>query len=211
MRWSEKTRPGPWFNKNTSSYQYRKSHYGDKTILRPSYLHNGISHTGKMTSLYWISPLTKAHFTNMVSLTIGHGYVISSIVLCGVLLLIPALTSTAVWIYAVEVRAWMTNYIKWIYVDVITYPCHKPGACLMINNEMIRTDNTGQLAVLQISSKVSHIGLQWQNTEHVYLNRGVVWLKFRCIRVSGYILSDNNSYTIRSVYWWIVCAIIRFD
>ena len=37
-----------------SSYQYRKSHCGDKTILRPSYLHNGISYTGKMTSLYWI-------------------------------------------------------------------------------------------------------------------------------------------------------------
>ena len=36
------------------SYQYRKSHCGDKTILRPSYLHNRISYTGKMTSLYWI-------------------------------------------------------------------------------------------------------------------------------------------------------------
>ena len=35
-------------------YQYRKSHCGDKTIWRPSYLHNGISYTGKMTSLYWI-------------------------------------------------------------------------------------------------------------------------------------------------------------
>ena len=33
--------------------QYRKSHCGDKMILRPSYLHNGISYTGK-TSLYWI-------------------------------------------------------------------------------------------------------------------------------------------------------------
>ena len=47
-------RPGPWFNINMSSYQYKKSHCGDKTILRPSYLHNGISYTGKMTSLYWI-------------------------------------------------------------------------------------------------------------------------------------------------------------
>ena len=38
-----------------SSYQYRKSHCGDKTILWPSYLHNGTSYyTGKMTSLYWI-------------------------------------------------------------------------------------------------------------------------------------------------------------
>ena len=39
------------------SYQYRKSHCGDKTILRPSYLHNGISYTGKMASLYWIRAL----------------------------------------------------------------------------------------------------------------------------------------------------------
>ena len=28
-----------------------------KTILRPSYLHNGISYTGKKTSLYWIRAL----------------------------------------------------------------------------------------------------------------------------------------------------------
>ena len=37
-----------------SSYQYRKSHCGDKTILRPPYLHNWISYTGKTTYLYWI-------------------------------------------------------------------------------------------------------------------------------------------------------------
>ena len=39
------------------SYQHRKSHCGDKTIVRSSYLHNGISYTGKMTSLYWIGAL----------------------------------------------------------------------------------------------------------------------------------------------------------
>ena len=33
-------RSGPWFNIKMSSYQYRKSHCGDKTILRPSYVHN---------------------------------------------------------------------------------------------------------------------------------------------------------------------------
>ena len=44
----------PRFNIKMSSYQYRKSHCGDKTVLRSSYLHNGISYTGKMTSLYWI-------------------------------------------------------------------------------------------------------------------------------------------------------------
>ena len=47
-------KPGGWFNKKRTSYQYRKSHCGDKTILRPSYLHYGISYTGKTTSLYWI-------------------------------------------------------------------------------------------------------------------------------------------------------------
>ena len=45
--------PPGWFDLKMHSYQYRKSHCGDKTILRPSYLYNGISHTGKMTSLYW--------------------------------------------------------------------------------------------------------------------------------------------------------------
>ena len=49
--------PEPWFNVKMTSYQYRKSHCGDKTILRPSYLHNGISYTGKTTSLYWIGAL----------------------------------------------------------------------------------------------------------------------------------------------------------
>ena len=50
---------GPWFNIKMSSYQYRKSHCGDKTILRSSYLHNGIPYTGKMTSLYWNRALAK--------------------------------------------------------------------------------------------------------------------------------------------------------
>ena len=47
-------RPGPWFNIKMSSYQYRKSYCGDKTVVRSSYLHNGISYTGKMSSLYWM-------------------------------------------------------------------------------------------------------------------------------------------------------------
>ena len=44
-----------WFNIKMSSYQYRKSHCGDKTVVRSSYLHNGISYTGKI-SFYWIGP-----------------------------------------------------------------------------------------------------------------------------------------------------------
>ena len=48
---------GPRFNIKMTSYQYRKSHCGDKTILRPSYLRNGISYTVKITSLYWLGAL----------------------------------------------------------------------------------------------------------------------------------------------------------
>ena len=55
-------RSGPWFNIKMS-YQYRKSHCGDKTVVRSSYLHNGISFTGKMASLYWISPLVVGGLT----------------------------------------------------------------------------------------------------------------------------------------------------
>ena len=47
-------KPWPWFSINMTFYQYRKSHCVDKTILRPSYLHNGLSYTGKMKCLYWI-------------------------------------------------------------------------------------------------------------------------------------------------------------
>ena len=36
-----RVRSGLRFNMNMTSYQYRNSHCGDKTILRPSYLHNG--------------------------------------------------------------------------------------------------------------------------------------------------------------------------
>ena len=54
--WTLQT-PGPRFNIKMSSYQYRKSHCGDKTVVRSSYLHNGISYTGKMASFYWSRPL----------------------------------------------------------------------------------------------------------------------------------------------------------
>ena len=46
---------GPWFNIKMS-YQYRKSHCGDKAIIRSSYLHNWNSYAGETESLYWITP-----------------------------------------------------------------------------------------------------------------------------------------------------------
>ena len=62
---------GPWFNIKMSSYQYRKSHCGDKMILRPSYLHNGISYNGKMPSLYWIRALVNQELTRPRVICIG--------------------------------------------------------------------------------------------------------------------------------------------
>ena len=50
---------GPRFNIKMSSYQYRKTHCGDKTVVKSSYIHNGISYAGKM-SLYWIRALVSA-------------------------------------------------------------------------------------------------------------------------------------------------------
>ena len=53
-----------------SSYQHKKSQCGEKTILRPSYLRNGISYTGKTTSLYLIGTQTihlHLHFVEIIS------------------------------------------------------------------------------------------------------------------------------------------------
>ena len=60
------TRAGPQFSIKISSYQYRKSHCGDKTVVGSSYLHNRISYAGK-TSLYWIRPRTSFHCKDHLS------------------------------------------------------------------------------------------------------------------------------------------------
>ena len=57
--------PGPWFNIKMSSYQYRKFHCGDKTVVKSSFLHNGISYAGKMASLCWISPRNLFQYKNL--------------------------------------------------------------------------------------------------------------------------------------------------
>ena len=44
------------FNIKTPSHQNRDSHYKDETVSWPSHLYNGNSYTGKVTSLYGISP-----------------------------------------------------------------------------------------------------------------------------------------------------------
>ena len=70
--WGTSYTPGGWFNIKMPSYQYRKPHYGDKTIFRSSYLHNGISYTGKMSSLYWTMALMIIPLTLFVSSPAGR-------------------------------------------------------------------------------------------------------------------------------------------
>ena len=64
--WTAVKSAGAWFNIKIPSYQYKKYQCGDKTILRPSYLHNGISYTDKMAS-YRISGQMPKYFGFTVS------------------------------------------------------------------------------------------------------------------------------------------------
>ena len=84
-RWpGAKLWPGPWFNIKMSSYQYRKSHCGDKTVVRSSYLRNGVSYTGKITSLYWIgAQVISNHHTDLKLITGYHCDPLVSLLLMG--------------------------------------------------------------------------------------------------------------------------------
>ena len=79
-----------------SSYQYRKYHCGDKTVARSSYLHNGISYTGKMAALYWDGPQGLI-YNHSLSYTRA---LLSNFILffCGLWLLIHALNSVVLYI-----------------------------------------------------------------------------------------------------------------
>ena len=75
--------PEPWFNIKMSSYQYSESHCGDKTVVRSSYLHNGISYTGEMASLYWTNSLISSRYSVMPLLSADLCQVIQRITLTG--------------------------------------------------------------------------------------------------------------------------------
>ena len=62
--WHEHNAGHALFNIKMMSYQLnKKSFCGDKMILWPSYHHNGVSYTGKTSSLYWMGP--KSLFTTV--------------------------------------------------------------------------------------------------------------------------------------------------
>ena len=64
---------GSWFDIKMKCYQYKNSHCGDKTIFRPSYLHNEFSYTSKMTPLFWITPLRSWYSSLWNFLTLEDG------------------------------------------------------------------------------------------------------------------------------------------
>ena len=69
-----------WFNIKMSFYQSRNSYYGDKTILWLSYLHNGISYTGKMTSLYGIKAMIIGkHHADPALTTVSHEMILHNV------------------------------------------------------------------------------------------------------------------------------------
>ena len=68
--------PGPWFNVKMSCYQCRKCHCGENTFVTSSHLHNEISYTIKMISLYWINPFFRETSceTNLFKITIENDH-----------------------------------------------------------------------------------------------------------------------------------------
>lgn len=51
-------------NRKMQFYWYRKSHYEDKTILQPPYLHNWTSYTYTTASLYRDGTRNSSHITH---------------------------------------------------------------------------------------------------------------------------------------------------
>ena len=60
-----------WFSIKIPSYQYRNFHCGDQRILGPTHLHNGISYTGKIASLYWIRSQFTKWFREVLCFTVS--------------------------------------------------------------------------------------------------------------------------------------------
>ena len=74
-------RPKPWFNIKMPSHQYMKSHCGDKTVVRSSYLHNGISYTGKMIFLYFLELACEQYLLDDCRYSGSHHMILNDVIL----------------------------------------------------------------------------------------------------------------------------------
>ena len=136
--------PGGWFNIKMS-YQYRKSHCGDNTVVRSFYRHNRISLTGKMTYSYWIRSLAQLwrHLQNcdlFRSLLIIKIWVMSSWSICKMVL--RAFNSLVLGTSGCDFKNAIFNIVFFCLVSsdllmiVPSHECH--GTLLMISQHWFR-------------------------------------------------------------------------
>ena len=137
---------GPWFNIKMPSYQYRKSHCGDKTVVR-SYLspqYYGISFTGKTTSLYWIRVLVPVWsiawcyqdiHKNQLTRNCQNHWNTDQVAIVKQNMMFDFEFRSDPWpnfndSFAVWFRAMMNNYIPHKTVEIITHPCLNLPLCI---------------------------------------------------------------------------------
>ena len=112
-----------------SSYRYRKSHCGDKTIVRSSYLHNGISYAGKMTFLYWIRAMVPFYWHKFTLILIWINKYIYCYKVC------DEITHPFPNVNYVTVEVWecISNFIPHLTMHVVNYPCCDWNWYLLVN------------------------------------------------------------------------------
>ena len=113
--------PGPCSNIKMLWYQLKKSHCGDKTILWPSYLHNGISCSDD--EIFILNQGPDLCRSLLLLCYIQHVVILDHVIiwLCGELMgpfSLGAITCTAVPYQCLQVTAFGTQHTSW-----------KSGAC----------------------------------------------------------------------------------
>ena len=149
---------GGWFSMKMPSYQCRKSHYGDKTILRP-----WISYTVKMISLDWIRALGSTWDRWKANGT----FVLTSRKFC---LDFPQLGSH----YLVHLR----NLWYMVWTDI--FPCHVPG--YLSHDDVIKWKYFPRYWPF-----VRGIHRSPVNSPHKGQWRGALMISLICARINGWV------------------------
>ena len=175
--------PGPWFNIKMSSYQYRKSHCGDKTVVRSSYLHNGISYADIMSSLYWIRAQKNfgkitawLELTNWTQQSTDDGH--NS---CGITetksrhidnLFVTGWASSIWWPFGFSVLYW-TVYREsgtFILCRMVTRDADWAGKTRDVSRVSCHAQSASRVTVrhrMNVLDSISYIPIDWQHFKHV--------------------------------------------
>ena len=150
-----------------TSYQYRKSHCGDKTVLRPSCLHSGISYTGKMTSLYWIRALEcflRRIIWDVSVLTRSK---------CGTLYMLMCIMNKTWGIKLAEVVWWYLIYIAQHVADyfMLIY-CWNRGHVTMATCQEYKA---GTLSFSLVTAVLLKIGWPWNSSAGTQFWNKLLW------------------------------------